>query len=452
MFHNDCQWAHMCLCLYIGKSAFLFYVLYQLHCEMFASSSSSSQPSPSFNIIYHRGHVVILFTRHGVSTDMAHILEALQDTGSYYLFDAVKDPLATPFIPNEVMAQVIYAHSPSHTLLEYGNLIVVHLYMPVWDYYELEIIRVLSFPHHLVKDFNELYKHWGGTARWTVWKGKDDSLHEWQQSIDSIDDPNKLIGTTGGDVKADIKHRILHLFPSEDFSTRILDFASPLVAKTLIEKFIRIKRSELVQFINANKNQGEYAATVGHCFEKYCHQVFTVKRRHFDCRPLTPLPPNVPLSSLSSRVTSASSTSSSQASSYSYTIPDLTLLEFHDITELHDVSNQYAVPEARNFPAADSLIVGPTPGDYDFIQATVSNKHGIKANAMVELITDLKRETSVNNIFFAVPDWLYDEFRVQQYLIVKPKPTVMKVIPALLKENRFIQWAIRVPVQVGLIP
>ena len=109
---------------------------------------------------------------------MTAILEALQEPGSYYLFDAVNDPLATPFIPNQVKAQVIYAHSPSHSLFEYGMLIVAHLYMPVWDYYELEIIRVLSFPHRLVKDFNELYKRWGGTPRWTVWKPKDNSLQE----------------------------------------------------------------------------------------------------------------------------------------------------------------------------------------------------------------------------------------------------------------------------------
>ena len=456
MFHNEQRLSmgvHVFVSMCTGKSAFLFYVLYRLHSELFPFSSSSSEPPPSFKIIYHRGHAV-LFTRDGVSSDMTAILGALQEPGSYYLFDAINinDPSATPFIPNQVKAQVIYAHSPSHPLFEYRKLIVVHVYMPVWDYYELEIIRVLSFPHHLVKDFNELYKRWGGTARWTVWKAKGDSLREWQQSIDSmkINNANKLVGTSGGGEKADIAHRILHLFPSDDFSDPILDFASPLVGKRLFEKFITDKRNDLVHFMLANYKVAEYAATVGHFFELYCHRVFSVKDRQFDCKPLTALPANTTVSSLSSRVTSASTTSSSQIS-YTYTIPDLTLLEFDDRSKLLNAINLYAVPSISNFPAVDSLIVGPTPGDYDFIQATVSDDHGVKANAMVELINDL-RDKSINNIFFAVPHWLYDVFPVQKYLTATPKPTVAKVTRALLKEDKFIPWAIRVPVQVGLIP
>ena len=244
------------------KSAFLFYILYQLHCELCPSSSSSTQPPASFKIIYHHGDAIILFTHIRVSTDMGEILAALSERDSYYLFDAYRAPGSQPFDSITMRAQVIFSHSPSYTEFgEYKKSPYDQLYMPVWDYKELEIVRILSFPHHSVTDFNELYQHWGGTARWTVRMLKSASLAEWQQSIDSlvIDNANKLVGSTGGGVKADISHRILHLFPSEDFTKAVLDFASPLVAKRLFEKFIGDKRNELVQFMLANYNQGEYA-------------------------------------------------------------------------------------------------------------------------------------------------------------------------------------------------
>jgi len=150
---------------------------------------------------------------------------------------------------------------------------------------------------------------------------------------------------------------------------------------------------------------------------------------------------------------SSPTTTTRPVSPYTYTVPELTQTEFDQITDIKG-NDLYAIPTSSNFPAIDSLIVGHSANDYGFIQTTINPKHGLKANAMAKHIKDLKQDKSFNNIFFAVPDWVYDSFP-PQILLAESKsksktPIERTNIPVVLQDGRFRQWAIRVEVETEL--
>lgn len=101
-------------------------------------------------------------------------------------------------------------------------------YMPVWRIDELEACRSSCYPFIAPEDVQSKYAHCGGSARFVLSSlGYKAELEEALQSYDIERAIQAVTSGRGSDTA--ICHRLLHIFPAEDFQTYSVGFASQQV-------------------------------------------------------------------------------------------------------------------------------------------------------------------------------------------------------------------------------
>ena len=232
----------------IGKSAFLFYVLYRLRSD----ALTASPPSPR-HIIVHLFSWLIVFRADGSvavgSRERFH--RELFNTRSYYLFDAGRG--ASPLEYAVTGCRTIVAASPSMERMSRLRMErSFTLYMPVWTYPELEAFRVLC-GRQSPAELNERVGKWGGTVRWAVVNEYHNSLQMWNEAISSLlVSPHKIWGVIdrSGEGRDDSDgDLLLHFVPSADYREAKVYFATSKVLYEVVRRHLAEDREKMRQHI-----------------------------------------------------------------------------------------------------------------------------------------------------------------------------------------------------------
>ena len=190
-------------------------------------------------------------------------------------------------------------------------------YMPVWGIDELEACRSSCYPDIAPDAVQANYASFGGSARFVL--SSFDHTAELELALESYDIELAIKAVTaGGGGSGDFCHRLVHMFPTEDFQYYSVGFASqqvwhsvPLwgealidrqwlayvhwfastlsvqICEQMLDKFQGNMLSKASEFLTAHSNEKLFAAAVGHVYEAVAHRRLQQGGK-FDRRRLVP--------------------------------------------------------------------------------------------------------------------------------------------------------------------
>ena len=262
----------------------------------------------------------------------------------------------------------------------YKNLRKLHkcatLYMPVWDFDEIEDCRRLMFTNLTAERVRELFLRWGGVPRFVLEKADEESEQNSLDAVLSTAAFAKLEQAAGAiDMSDSLSHRLMHMVVSDDFKMQYVTFASPFVAKSIVSGAQSRRRNDILTFVNESMVSGILGPLRGALFEELAHEAL-VAGGDFEVRALD--------SQNSDRLTIAPSTSR--------------WFFAKDLSDVGQSSADYCRPAQKNFPVVDSL-----RRSGQLFQMTVSPQHSVnrtKLQSILEAMDDVETYT----FFFVVPD------------------------------------------------
>ena len=354
----------------IGKSMFLFYILWRL-----------ANKEDTKTVILHRqmNHGNIYGFRNDgcwVVPSSTNIRMLLKDPETWYLTDALL------IQPQAVDAVTILVSPPSEKyyseFIEYTSTLMLH-YLPVWSLEELQRVAhvYLRSPEEVERRFNMI----GGIPRYVLEKDVDLEA-KIDEEIGKLL-PDKAIIQTSPErfVESEINHRLLHFKVEPPCYTKY--------TWALASEYVKGK------FLNALRNQDEQkiryllrllgdipfaAAAVGFLFKSYANRQLSAGGR-FLIRSLD--------------------TEEEDTLSLSHKTPKI----FTDLLECTNPDFYYK-PQVKNFACIDSLIVRT-----GYFRTTVSWEHEISIEGMKEI----RKTVNMEKIYYVVPHTHFKEFKKQKF-------------------------------------
>jgi len=318
-------------------------------------------------------------TAKGKRDDFADILD---EQSTFYLADAVK--------PVDVLAKTVLLTSPRRDQwFKFSDEDCALRYMPVWSIEEIHQCRALMYAHLTEQEVQTLFDRWGGIPRYVLRNARrEDQQDKLNQAFDkdTVKSVTSCIGKIGaGD---NITHRLVHIHV-ENFVKMYYVFASAYVADKVIDHFIGDNYEELLLFILSSNDESDYAALRGYLFERIAHSILS-QGGVFSTRELIPGSKDIgPQRSLELKKTQRFRFNTHQ------TIPNNGDFYYH--------------PDSPTFPSIDSFIQPNL-----LFQMTISLKHRCKQTGLRDAL-NLLRDSSNPQLYFVVPEDIFDKFQFQKY-------------------------------------
>jgi hypothetical protein len=269
------------------------------------------------------------------------------------------------------------------------------LYMPVWDWDEIEECRRLLFSNVTEQEARDLFLRWGGVPRFVLEKAHVLSAQNGLEEALSTASLHDLIQTAGSlDMADSLCHRLMHFVVAHNYSLDHVMFASPFVRKSIIAGADADRRKAVLSFINDSQGFGALGALRGALFEEAAHEALSAggdfRVRSLDDASATESMLHIP--------------PSSTRWMFDKGLSDL---------QVGDASD-YCRPVQKNFPVVDAL----RPCG-ELFQMTVSAQHDVNI-PQLQNIVDAMADTDAYTLFFVVPDTAFPEsFRMR--LVQQPE-------------------------------
>jgi hypothetical protein len=353
----------------VGKSVFLFYVLWRL---------SQMEETEAVILRRHldRGRIFV-FTKHGgfMTTKDVDIDPLLDKESTWYLTDTLDPP------PGIAVATTLLVCSPARKhysqFLKLGG--TIKLYMPLWSW--SEFLRAAPTYNVNAKDLASRYKYFGGVARYVL-EREVNPVKFLRESLNRIDSFSlkTLLLDPGEEEYEKLVHSIIHYEVDPDYSGFQVRLASSYVTERLLEKFVKYRRQELVQFIIDSASNPLLQSVRGAMFEAFAHRCLSVDNTW-------------KVRSLETNV------------DHDLHLKVLGVERFNDIDDCKNVGVYYT-PMNPKYPCIDSYMCG-----VGHFQMTVSNRHPIHFEKMKKII----QTTSNNKLYFVVPLNIVNDFKLQTF-------------------------------------
>lgn len=338
-------------------------------------------------------------------------------------------------------------------------------YMPVWSWEEIDACRIKIFRYLAQEYVRKLYNEWGGIPRFTLFN----ALNHYHQDLlkKAINSVNNELLNFVGETTYDNStiHEIVHICtnipngedeeedgeegdesvedmeitevednPGEPsttskspavtrpdkrkgvigkgrpfYSMSTLEFASDYVSEGVIDKFIKIYKVQLENFVKPGSSMSDFGTLQGALFKQIAHRKL-LKGGLFRVRPLF-----------------ASNVSCFGVNNSKLSIPTRNKQLFSDICEI--APDMYCIPTQKNNVSFDAFVSPDT-----FFQMTVSESHPIIKSGLEKYIN--KDDNSDIKFYFVLPKERYDSY--QEQVLYTTKRTVLKSMPPWI--NRFKQY------------
>ena len=364
----------------IGKSVFLFYILWRLANMELAKTV----------VLRRRGDegCIYVFRNDGcwITMNRKDIRLLLKDPTTWYLADALLSP------PGNLDAVTIVVSSPAEKyyseFLKWSHVAPLH-YLPVWSLDELRLVA--PFYRRELEGVEERFNMIGGLPRYVLEK-KVDLVKLISQSINKLALDKLLLIALGKISKEDqISHRVVHFKVEPPFYTDCtLTMASVYALNEASKKFLSHSEREVKYFLYCTAGMLSLAFFRAKVFEGYAHQKLSEGG-------------NFPMRCLEDKTEGI------------LMLPKRNTAEFHDISNCKD-SGVYYIPVNPDFPCIDSVIPG-----VGYFQMTTSLDHKIVKRKMSEIV----RVMHMRRFYFVVPHMSFERFRKQKFSKEKePEGTV----------------------------
>ncbi|KAL3815268.1 hypothetical protein ACHAXA_001880 [Cyclostephanos tholiformis] len=378
----------------IGKSLFLFYLLWKL----VKDGKRVLFMYGTFNIYYDGNGAVFWFASGNLPQDND---VSFWNHSLWCLFDAKRKGEADlNHLPQELSTFIISTSPRRDMVNDFKKPPVPQIfYMPIWTEAELDTITLL-FPH--ATQWRERFEILGGIPRHVL----EDTTQSPLLMLDaacadcSLNDCIKKIGINSTITdKSKVIHSLVHMTSDPPFTNSSVCYASP-TALNIIVKYMGDEAKHRMRTLLAScEGNPLTAALCGYIFEPYAIELLE-RGGTFPCRQLVhgnnKIKPNdttlyIPRSKkiVVDRV-----------------LPDQTVNKLH-------------VPKTKNYAAIDAWI----PGTGAF-QMTVGKKHDINSKAE----DDLAMLGEANRLYWLLPPLYYHSFTkkkpqdIEQYAIMVPYP------------------------------
>ena len=354
----------------IGKSMFLFYILWRLANE-----------ETTKTVILHRQldrKRIYVFQNDGCwkTENTGDINAFLDDSTTWYLMDALKSPTGP------VNAVTILVSSPSKmyysAFLKYIPVPFLH-YLPLWSLEELKKTADSYSMNH--EEIENRFKMIGGIARYV--------LEDKRALGPIIDDAigslalNKLISIALGETSKEneISHRIVHFkVEPPHYSECRLEIGSDYVFEEALRRFLTCPDDTVKEFIIMSENSTSLAYFRRLIFEKYAHRKLS-EGGEFLVRSLD------------------------DESESMMEFPLRKVEKFRRISACKELNVYYKMANKNN-PCIDSVVLNE-----GYFRMTTSLIHPIKKPEMKSIVEVLR----MDKLYFVVPGTSFREFEKQRF-------------------------------------
>jgi hypothetical protein len=353
----------------IGKSIFLFYILWRL-----ANAESTK------TVILHRrsdrGNIFI-FQNNGcrVACNLDRIDGFLNDPSTWYLTDALLES------PDESKAVTIVVSSPARRyyseFLKRSHVAPLH-YLPTWSLEELQLVA--PFYPITETDIKDRYNMIGGIPRYVIEK-KDDLDELIRHAVGRIEIKKFPLIVSGSVSKEDqVSHLIVQfVVDTASYLKFTLQMASSYATEKAMELFISNQEEEMKRFILNTTPLPALATLRGPFFEAYAHQKLA-KGGKFIGRSLE------------------------NCEECESDFSTMKISRFSKVSDCMD-PKPYYVPWYSNNPCIDSVVLNK-----GYFQMTITSEHDSAWSKLKEMVDELK----MDKLYFVVPHTIFKEFQRQK--------------------------------------
>jgi NADH dehydrogenase [ubiquinone] 1 alpha subcomplex assembly factor 7 len=361
----------------IGKSVFLFYVLWRL----------ARLVKPPEVILLHRAKdfgYIYLITPNGCfeTRDINNVAHFLKNDTTWYLTETLDPP------PTLTGATTILVSSPNRK--HYSEFLKVHESVPLHylEPWSLDELLIAASIYDLSADVvRERYRILGGVSRY-VFSSAAHAISDIEELISQafqMFDFDQLSLVPSNMFNASkISHRLVHLFINREselgYTKVYAKFGSRFILEKALSNYIQSSKAKLVDFLVVNKASPATKLLQGNLFEQFAHQQLS-KGGRFEYRSLE----------------------SGDCQTYHLELSPRNVISFYNIEVCADKGSYY-IPLDANFPCVDAF--APSVG---FFQMTINVHHPIAKVKMAELVI----ATDQTKLFFVVPDYLYKSYQRQ---------------------------------------
>ena len=316
--------------------------------------------------------------------------------------------LVDSFTPNIATVRSILLTSPRKGIWDDFYKHSTSLFMPIWSWDEMELLRSLLYPSLGTTQVKEKYDRWGGVPRYVLEFFGDE---EKQKKLDAVINSSdlemieKAVGETDG--AQGTSHLLVHMVVLDDstFQSKTHRFASDYVCKSVFDRLLQGQREKFVAFLRGIRDLGEAGGMRGHMFEPWAHKLL-LQGGKFQVRNLR------------------------TGDRDTLTLPGLQLKQFESLNDVADCDKStYCVPVSKRFEAIDSFI----KPDKVF-QMTVSKTHPCKMRGLEDVVKILNHDSSNSSsnsstsrrkkpklephtvrLYFVVPKEIFSTIGIQLY-------------------------------------
>ncbi|EFJ44681.1 hypothetical protein VOLCADRAFT_94986 [Volvox carteri f. nagariensis] len=370
----------------IGKSMFLYYLLYELACQgktvVWQGNSMAS---------------VLLYTPNGVfQSDSTFAFSAeLHDPSTWFLCDAVE-----PSARRAITVMVSIPRNSNYN--DYMKLGPMRLWMSPWSMSELEAARRTIFTSVTDDALSRLYARWGGIPRYVLEHANSPTQQKKLDEVVAVITMDLLFRSVRNIEAAteDNIHKLFHIQVNEEHEKECLDFGSEEIGQRVMQRLYRQYSTTLTPFLRSAIGRLDLASLRGPMF-----------RWLVDI--LLPMGGTYCVRSLSDTET------------FRLTMPEMELEMVQDSAlkemSLTTVKSGLLVPISKDFPVVDYFLILPGSSGMAerllFIVVTVSANHHISALGLQAAVQKLSRDLQglKCELCFAVPPDLFESFTEQPF-------------------------------------
>jgi hypothetical protein len=372
----------------IGKSWFLFYVMYQLALQgtpmVYAHTISAVA---NFKLIKHPDLI-----QTSTTVPSWEMNEVLRDSSAWYLVDGPVNVGSLSFIP--INARVLQVTSPDRQKFkEFLKAPADQYFMPVWTHDELEECRARMYPKVSPDELMEFERIAGRIPRYVLEDPfKSRSFSRACEALEKVTKAalcrmprNDIALAIGADDIDDGKasYRVLQIeVDLKEFKSIRLGWASPFVEEQFFSRMMQVDLELL--WMTYEETLGSMK---GIFFETWAHRILVER-----C-------PN-PMPML--RLKNGNSTQN--------VIGKRTLLLEQTYEQMTNMDKtMYGVPASRTFPAIDAVCL-----PY-FFQMTIQPAHSIKLKPFAAFVYDMIKQGKMMQdekikLVFVVPPDVFDQY------------------------------------------
>ena len=207
----------------------------------------------------------------------------LQNENIFFLMDSkhVKNTLGPCLICSSPRSDIAYQYRKT----------AFTLYMPVWEWQEIEKLHDAVYSDILSRDRLAARFHLlGGVPRYLFDHLNDLAVGILHNAVNNCDLSHlKRLYESNGAYGEEISHRLVHLTSSEwidpPFAKHTLYYASDYVTTLIAEKYSQFRRDSVVQWLDETSDLGIAGGLRGNLFENIGHLQLK-QGGHFKCREL----------------------------------------------------------------------------------------------------------------------------------------------------------------------